>query len=952
MVAATRRSRYAVAVSLAVTIVALWLTLRGDHASRTGPPGDLSTTTAMTTMTTKQGRGPLRGRSTITSRDASIAGTVRDDAGATIAGAQVCARLRDSTMKLVCTQAGQSGHYLLEGVRAGRLDLWSSARTYRPELVAPMPVLAGGARTDGVDIVLHRGGAELHGQITDTTGHGIAGARVEVGSVRAMTDSTGHYSMWVAAGWALAHVTADGWAGAYRGGPAPGEMGAILVPGADLAGIVVDEAGQPVPDAAVVATHTDPNGWSIWSDADSTRTDDDGHFVLTGMTSGRFDITARTGHGSGLASARLGIGEAGDGLVITLRHGVEIIGHVVSTSGTPCASPAMWVKDARGHYLDTELDGSGAVHAGGLTPGAYELQAGCSNLISDPSERVVVGDSDVERTWRLAPGGTIRGRVSTTRGTPVVDADVRLEAASSNQRPGPTYSVTTNRDGAYEMEGFAPGDYKLTAKLSASSSSPVEIEAAVTLHGAETVTHDFVGDDSRLGSLRGRIVTRPHGWKRVSITLDHVPRADAPAGGPIVQPITVNVDDAGAFAGDGIPADHYKLTIWADDGRWPIDGMPETGLPVEIRGGDTTTLEVHAGVGTGTMQGRVVDATGAPLSNVLVMVSPEQGDRDEHFESDLRALTDSDGHFAIRDLSGDVYMVRATRRESADLVKRKVPVGSTLELTLPGTTALSIVAHRASGPLGDLQIILVASTDNQAAYAQTFPGSDGHVTLEDVAPGTYTVVAIADGSQAKTEVTIVAGQHETVELAVPDLIAVSGRVLDARTRKPIANLVMSIVSAETNAMSRTTFIEASHTTDRDGRFVLRGVPRMKVRLSAQGAAPTDTTGWADVIRDVTTGPAEVDLGDLLAVSDSVGAKGGCGCLVREQGGQALVYSVTAGGAAVEAGLRDDDVITAVDGIATTGDHAGLAELLIPGPVDTTVEITTKRGPTVTLVRGP
>jgi protocatechuate 3,4-dioxygenase beta subunit len=880
----------------------------------------------------------------LTVATASIAGTIRDDGGRGLAGALICARSIDALDPITCSASDARGVYHVDTIAPGALDVWATARARRPESYVPRLTVAPGEHRDHVDLVLHAGGVEVHGTVRAVGGHPIAGARVEIGGLASTTDEAGRYSMWVRPSWAVVQVSAEHYANGSRGGPAPGQLDITLSPGSRITGIVVDDAGQPVVGATVSVNHADVVHDGSDAYVVAVLSDERGHFTLTGIQSGRYEVSARASHGYGIAKATpVAPGVEVDGVVVRLAPGFEVIGHVTTPGGAICVDSAVWLEDARARSIASTHDDDGTLHVGGLSPGEYAVYAVCADHVRKHDRtHIVVADHDVEATWSVETGATIRGRIVTSHGRPVAGVDVYVMSAVKGIGSEVVGLVQSNTDGTYAVHGVPAGHYEISTTGWTSTSAAVTVKATVDVAAGETTTHDFEIDEAKAGSYAGHVVDSegviPHS---ITVALRSTDQS---------QSITATVDDAGNFVGEGIPIGTYKVTVDGDEGELAIVGAP---LELEIRPGATSSVNLVVTRAAGTIRGRVVDDLGEPAGGVTVVARPHSTDTSAHFETSLQATTDTDGRFAITHLIGTEYDVRAFRREGVDTILHGVTVGSDVTLQLVAGGSLAGTAHRSSGQLGELDVQVFDRRDDTIVVTQTFPHCDGHFDIADLPPGDYLVSVSADGSQGQGNVTVTSGEQATIDLALPDRVTLVGRVIDARTGAPVPAISISAGRPESSAFSVTTNDDDRRVTGADGRFMLVGVPRGLVVMF--GSPLRDSSvGWVEIHRDTTSGGGVIDVGDVPVVTHGWNQTGGCGCTigVRADPAEAVVVGVNADSAAEHAGLVDEDVITAIDGVDTTGDRAGLAALLINGDVGTTVEVTLQRGDTLELVRTP
>jgi protocatechuate 3,4-dioxygenase beta subunit len=251
----------------------------------------------------------------------------------------------------------------------------------------------------------------------------------------------------------------------------PIDLGSItLRPGAEITGVVVDSAEEPVGAVEVRAFPGGPAAaWTAAPGLPAAVTDAEGRFTLADLDHRArwFLQVERTGYAPRVVAA-----EAGKPLRLVLSAAAEVSGKVVDEAGDPIAGALV--------FLERE-DGPEAVV---LTAAATPQES----VRSDPAGRFTLRDvrpgparllafahpylPATPRTLELAPGGdgeelevvlrrgaVVEGRVTTTDGLPLARAWVRLAAEPGDPvaaAAGPPGTVT-DETGWYRLEGVPPG---------------------------------------------------------------------------------------------------------------------------------------------------------------------------------------------------------------------------------------------------------------------------------------------------------------------------------------------------------------------------------------------------------------------------------------------------------------------------------------------------------------
>ncbi|HWO26411.1 MAG TPA: carboxypeptidase regulatory-like domain-containing protein [Kofleriaceae bacterium] len=851
----------------------------------------------------------------------SIAGTVRSESGAPIANAVVCTSVLEDEIasvlarELPCAKTDARGAYVIDGALPGLYKVAAMARGHVPGMHHPggdpertVVELGPGARATGIDVVLRAGGAEVTGVITDVTGGPIAQARVEVDSARTETDAAGRYSLWVEPGSVWVSASASGYASASRHGSAPGTLSLALVPESTLSGIVVDTAGAPVAGALVFAEPTGPNGATPPSEVSTV----DGRFSIMGATPGTYEVTAWSTRGYGRTdrTTYVGFGAHVSGVTVTLHRAFTITGTVMAEA-RPCVHAELWVES------DHDRDRGFPVHAGaggvrtimGLLPGNYRVKAFCDGFAPSLLAQIAVTDRDVvEQIWRVQPGATVRGRVLDRRGAPIVGDSVSLSADGFGHS-----SERTGADGKFTIGGLLAATYEIEVSH---GSGTVKLDSIVVGERA-AIERDLVIDDT--GAIRGVVADasgRPVGQVRV----------DASLLGDAHWHEFARVDDDGRFYFDGVTPGEYRISTT------PRGADRE----VTVRAGKTTEVRLELPARTGVIRGTVEGSDGAPIADAFVTTSSgNEG-------GDVSAFTGQTGAFELRSLLPEgSYWLTAHRAGSGSATVRDVQVGATVKIQLGSVGSIEGTVIGAPDPV---KLSISGPTHQSLTLFRT----GGRYAFTGLPPGAYTISAAIEGKYTRADVTLAEGEHKRgVDVRVQAKTTITGRMVDARTRAPVADLWVRASEPGDDLVTA-----AEQPTGADGRFTLRDINpgAWMIYGNLPGVNPLPVCAElrhvigehfdAGELPVVPVRPAQLyQLGFELVFSEEQ----------RDPAAwRATVESVEPGGPADKAGLRPGDVITAVNGTDVTGPHLALFYVLAHGAPAGTARVTLARGVTLTI----
>ncbi|MGE5183904.1 MAG: carboxypeptidase regulatory-like domain-containing protein [Acidobacteriota bacterium] len=886
---------------------------------------------------------------------AAISGTVRDDRGAGIAGAHVCAEIqkrdapRSRRRTPACTFSDEHGAYVIESLAPSLYSVAAAAPTFRPGFAKVagddgLNRLGTGERLAGVDLVLQRGAAEVTGNVMDAGGGPIAHALVRAahdgddGAALVETDEHGTFSLWTGPGEVSLDVSADGYTDSSAQTTAPGNVAVSLRPEATISGTVVDAAtNQPL---AGIAVDTATREWDTWMNPGAEVTDDQGRFRIDRLRPDRYSVLAHSDHGAGMSesSVIVSVGQHVDGVIVKMQPAYRVSGKVVvaGTPPAPCREPSLLL---RVRVEDLPIGGTGdhdgSVHVGGLLPGTYEVDVSCADHVSPVEQpRIEVTDHDVDGLiWTVTTGATIRGRVRTRTGAPVGGA--RVETA--------TDVASTTGDGSYQLRGVRAGDNTLFVTSDRGVSPLAGWRVSVPDSGV--LERDLVLEEA--GTLHGTVVDAAG-----------MPVIDALVlGAPVIADAGREYPRArtardGSFTIVNVREGEYRLQVFAARrGDEPMalsaGSLDDQGrLRVEVRASQTTTIRIAVEPHDGTIRGTVSDAAG-PVPDVFVVAHRETGDGGavEHTRyvpiSDA-VMTSPTGAFTIPLLAAGRYTLRAFRNGGTEAIAEHVAVGSTVAMKLPAAGSIEGTLHVKGGAP---DVLIVGVNDARTGFDRTerFFRTGGHYVLRDLPPGAYSLRASFGNSGTGADVTLGEGEHAVVDLEAAGA-AVSGRIVDVVARHPVAYLELTaIVSGMPLGQA---------TTREDGSFRFDNVPAGAVAIRG-----IDGRYRFETLRRV--GAVDTDLGDIGVAREpqSPGSRFGVPGITWVEYPDDMpsdqrafqVAAIDPRGPAAATELRAGDIVASIDGIPVTGANRAAGWALMDAPPGTTIQFGLARGTTVAIV---
>jgi hypothetical protein len=592
----------------------------------------------------------------------SIAGNVHDAHGTGIPGASVCAACVYPECGLPgppwtsCGVADERGEYALYHLAANRYRMSASANGYRPAL-APVGFEPGSAVELGadaelnVDFLVGRDSIAITGVVVDVTGGPIAGASVvamrDAPIARASTDELGQFAVSVAEGPLLLHVTADGYAWAYvqAHAPAAGTQ-VVLQPASSISGIVQSGVdGTPIDGLEVRATKI--LATTLTSGDGSTQSRPGGAFVLGGLSSGSYEITASGSGWSGRHETRvaIGVGAARAGIVVQVYPASFVSGRVV-TAGTdePCRSGMVMLSDAgsaKPRQVLGVIRANGNVSLDPVPAGDYHATVSCEGHVpAEPYSVLHVSDQPVrDIVWRVRRGGIIRGKVVDRAGKPVMGRRVVLAMDDSDAEISVPDS-STDESGNFRLVDLP--SHRMRVAVAG------ELQSGVSVDLASRETVDVTLVVAQQGSIRVDVSARRP--------------ADLAVYAFNANQEWIGKDLAGHFRVEGLPPGKYDVVV-TDNRNRPVRER------VAVEGGRVSELRVRLPDATGEMRGRVLDGEGEPVRDAWIRLVPSGGE--PHPRSETVVLLDLDGRFAVPNLRlDDRYDVEVLTSREGEAVSR------------------------------------------------------------------------------------------------------------------------------------------------------------------------------------------------------------------------------------------------------------------------------------------
>jgi hypothetical protein len=791
--------------------------------------------------------------------------------------------------------------------------------------------LTEGQPADELTIELDPCEGKMSGVVRDQGGGVIVKARVgsSHGGFAVETDAHGRYEV-CAGGEILYTVTADGY-GSVETALGPGGRDVLLGPEAIVEGrCLAAEDRRPVA-GAVVKLHFERGGGAQWPAPAIATSDDGGRFRMTGVAAGRYAVTAMSADRVSTSTGEVHVTNDPPAaeLTVLLEASSRVSGRVLR-EGQPLAGARVWAfkKDRRwGDSAVTAGDGS-FVHRR-VPPGRTSFDVVDEKELA-PVELDVSAPEHGGLVIELARLGAIRARVL-RGGQPVDTAFVTCTSGDSRnhrqarEEGGGRYACGSLEAGTYDVEARVRGD-------------PRAGQVKVTL--ADREEKDVVLElPAGAGASIAGVVVDQHGEPLAGVRVYFAPTQGWG------EPKLVVTDEHGRFLVEPLRSGRYRPRVLLPElprEYTPIEPFAEVELPRDDSRAEGVVLEVHHDALE--IRGRVLDASGAPAAALVEVAKIEPG-----LEPALALLrsgdglpTGEDGAFSIQPLPRGDYALRARTPDGSVSAAKVYAAGtSDVELRLTATGAIAGKLVGFTRPPA-----VEARPDERGAdrIRARVEGASFH--LAGLRPGRYVVTANgSDGQGDARAVEIGPGATVAVTLTNRGTGSISGRVVDFRSRAPVAGLRCRVTrwADEVRDPWGEVLEDAGALTADDGTFRLSAVPAGEVVVQCMPhERPVASAERA--LSLVAGGHATVELVAYrceFAGTDKQHSKLGVELDLRRL--TAHIAAVEAGSPAERAGLAPGDVITAVGTLGVEElSSVSVASLISDHEPGTRVPVTVRR----------
>ncbi|HET6204761.1 MAG TPA: carboxypeptidase-like regulatory domain-containing protein [Planctomycetota bacterium] len=248
-----------------------------------------------------------------------------------------------------------------------------------------------------------------------------------------------------------------------------------------------------------------------------------------------------------------------------------------------------------------------------------------------------------------SPSELLRGSVRTRSGEPVPRAEIRLQKVEEPARPGPPAGIA-REDGSFEIEAPGPGTYAVWASAPGyldGRGGPLEVKAGAAA-GPIDVALFFVGRASATLT-----VLDLEGQALEGVSVEAVSTALA-LGTPVRS--ATGPDGRARFAALNAGGTEFALRLRGEGAG--EDCAVETKASRPLKADQELALEVRLARPTQAIEGRALDASGAPLPEGRVVAVYEPNFMERYTFAGGRGASGTDGSFRVGGLVAGEYRLR------------------------------------------------------------------------------------------------------------------------------------------------------------------------------------------------------------------------------------------------------------------------------------------------------
>lgn len=553
-------------------------------------------------------------------------------------------------------------------------------------------------------------------------------------------------------------VTAEGWQGELikevkleAGGSKKLEVS--LEPGSVIAGRVVDETGGPLTGAKVSYWGFGESLPWFFSASRETLTDADGRFRLGSLKEGIYNLRfALPGY---VETSLKDVATGQEALEVNLKKGFAIKGKLVGDTGSLGEEVRLEVKKSKwgSSSKKVALDAENNFAISDLEEESYDIRLKDGDYLSEwvRNVRAVAPEAASPLTLAVHKGARLSGKViNSGTGLPLEGVQIKLTPAESKRGE----YKSSDKEGEYNFQALAAGDYELEARLRFDSYSEYRIRKAVSLSAGEELSgFDLKIDPGRAVSFSGMVVDeggKPVAEAEIKI---HCRRTDKKRFRSDFQENAVS-DASGYFAFSTFLDGEMEIKLSAEKEGFAPARSEKFLLTAAQNSLEGLVLKLNAGT---TLRVEVVDDEGASVPRAKVKLERDWSAAGESvgYLRTRKKLADARGLCRFKLLPPDLYRIEVEKSGYAPVEEKlelkEGEVEKTIRLELEEGRRLRVLVKNSAGdPVEGAGVSARPARQGFMVYtsgadSKQETDSRGLCLIEDLPPESLLVGVEADG---------------------------------------------------------------------------------------------------------------------------------------------------------------------------------------------------------------
>jgi large repetitive protein len=606
-----------------------------------------------------------------------------------------------------------------------------------------------------------------------------------------------------------------------------------------IAGIAVSTIdGEPVTDYRITL---EPQGMKSLLDPYGLKSkikrrieDEQGKFEIIPLKPGSYMMTVKA-EGFGRHRIRnvcVEDGETARGIIVMLSGEASVSGVVFDAeTKEPLEGARISLKTGIEGMIaefvgsDVSLsDEAGRYTFGGLSSGPVRLFVSHGDYETRPLDELHLSDGEKIEGFdaALTKGAVVRGHVYGSDRTPVEGANIMVSSPLGTSLK----STRTDREGFYELSGFAPGSYtvlRMAMKIDMdedfiqSMTSGFDIRP-VSLEKDEIREIDFFVDGGgEAGAISGRVTEAGSPVSKALISLLPVNGGDG-----AMPTMTATTDSDGHYSFRKVDPGDYTFRVVRTE-NLAIGGGTESVFRTTIP--DSDTFEFDMELPGAAIEGSVTDGdTFRYLPSIRILIRRSEGSESNDPLSRAMAgrvgevYTDRDGRFRIGNLKPGSYDLIAggsnmmgidsggfarQRVEGVVVGKDQVVRGVAIRLERGGSIE-GVLTGKRGAPAANASVFFQPEREGKFdTFSECYSDGGGKFRYTGLAPGRYTL-AIKHPSYALTlvyDVVVRKDATRTVNLTLGKGAEILVSVRDESTREYISGARIELVDPAGNRLT-------------------------------------------------------------------------------------------------------------------------------------------------------